>query len=777
MPVRGAISTGLIFCAIGDNSHPLLPTFATFVSTQASNFFEGLCANFLSVTSGKMRVRFVLLWLAVLFVSAGNAFSIDHADKDFIRSTDFSLFEENGKVGLKDQAGEILIPATYDAIGWSNGKLSIVDKVVGYQSNGLWGLIHTSNKLVTAAEFLDLVPGEGSFLVAQKKSHLTQRPSFGIINTSGKVVVPFVYDGLKLSNMRAVIMSRSGTKFEFGLIDLSHKILIPIQYQRIYSLGSLRYAVENQDRKIAIFSDDGTQISPFNIDSLSAFRKDYAVIYQGQKQGLIDRNGAIVVRPEHGEVRLEDDGAVLIRETNTWYFLHGDNKLMAEHRVDDVRPLSADRYAISSNGKLQLTGNDLKPLHEDFFSSIGDFTHGIACYRKNSHTGVITADGKTLIEPRYRELIIEPHGFRACLDTGSKNRWVILDKQGSPISEKYYEYVAPFTGKFHPVKNRGFWGAVDAAGVQVVTCVHDSLIQELNDNVVVKFKGEYGVINLRENWIVTPQPNPLKLLNEELYMEYADNTTFIKSFEGDIVYFSENPLDYRGGYIREQLASGAYWTIDPDGIVIERSNQPELVEKVFEESEGLRAILKDGKFGFIDDAGRLRIANRYQDARPFSEGLAAIRIRGKWGFIDRHEKLVVQPVYDEVGKFINGKAIVTQEGLSGLIDEQGRIVLPLRYHEISPNAFDRFLLRQGKTYGLADAAGVVIIHPRYDALTDAGNGYVIVQRDGKFGALTLQGVNTIPMIYDGLTFDPYHNQFMAVKKSKWEVFRTSHSGQ
>src|SRR5690606_16091655 len=125
-----------------------------------------------------------------------------------------------------------------------------------------------------------------------------------------------------------------------------------------------------------------------------------------------------------------------------------------------------------------LAGNDLKPLHEDFFSSIGDFTDGMACYRKNSHTGVITADGKTLIEPRYRELIIEPHGFRACLDTGGKNRWVILNKQGSPISEKNYEYIAAFTGKFHPVKNRGFWGAVDASGVQVLTCVHDSLMQE-----------------------------------------------------------------------------------------------------------------------------------------------------------------------------------------------------------------------------------------------------------------------------------------------------------
>ena len=178
------------------------------------------------------RVRFIFLVLAVLFVPTQYLYSNNGQVEILTRSNNFSLFEENGKVGLKNEAGEILIPATYDAIGWSDGKLSIVDKVVGYRSGGLWGLISTSNKLVTPAEFLELKRGEGSFLVAQKKS-LSQRPSFGVISTSGKTIIPFQYDGLQLSNMRAVVMSRSGTQFLFGLCDLSHNILIPLKYQNI----------------------------------------------------------------------------------------------------------------------------------------------------------------------------------------------------------------------------------------------------------------------------------------------------------------------------------------------------------------------------------------------------------------------------------------------------------------------------------------------------------------------------------------------------------------
>ncbi|HEY9486910.1 MAG TPA: WG repeat-containing protein, partial [Chryseosolibacter sp.] len=329
-------------------------------------------------------MRFVFLWLAVVFVPTQTSYSKDGSIDHAISSANFSRFEENGKVGLKDENGRILIPAIYEAIGWSNGNLLIIDKVVGYQSGGLWGLIHTSNKTITPAEFLDLKPGKASLLIAQKKSRLTQRPSFGIINTSGKTIIPFIYDGLELSDMRAVVMSRSGTKYQFGLIDLSHKILIPVEFQKIYSLGSLRYAVENFENKTAIYSDEGGQITGFTIDSISVFKKDFAVVYQNQKQGLIDRSGQMILNPIYGEVRLKENGGVEVRDTNEWFFLSGENQVISQHKADGLRPLSANHYVITSGGKLRLTSNDLKPLHGDFLLSIGDFNNGLALFRKAS---------------------------------------------------------------------------------------------------------------------------------------------------------------------------------------------------------------------------------------------------------------------------------------------------------------------------------------------------------------------------------------------------------
>lgn len=715
------------------------------------------------------RVRVIFLAIAVLFLThdlTGEIRLVMGASESY----EVALYEENGKVGLKSDGGKILIPAEYDAIGWSNGPLTIVDQVVGYKVNGLWGLISTSNRVLTEPQFLEIEPAEGAFLTAQKKSPLSQRASFGVINTSGKTIIPFVYDALYLSNMRAIVMSRVGAKFLFGLSDLSHKILIPIQYKRISSIGSLRYAVENFDSRIAIFSDDGSQVTAFEIDSISTFRRDFAIVYHNQKQGIINRSGQFVARPVYAEVKLEDDGSVLVRDQHQLSLLKGDNALIKQLQADNIRPLSADRYALEVGGKYYLTDNDVTALHPEPFASIGAFENGVAVFTNNSRAGVVSATGDVVIPAQYLTLERDEGGlnYRACVNAGGKTRWTIIDAETTPLTEKQYEMIAPFNGKFYPAKSHGYWGALNAAGQEIIACVHDSLLQESHGNIVVKFKGEYGIVNLREHWVVTPRPYPLRIVNEETFFEYDENTTYLKSFRGDLIYFSDNPLEYVGGYIREQLPSGAYWVIDLAGTVVDRSNQPVQADLIFPESEGLRAIRKDGKFGFIDKEGRLRIANRYEMVQPFSDGLAAIRIRNRWGYIDHRETLVVQPIYDEVNSFANGVAIVYQDGYAGLVNNAGKMILPLRYDQITPNEHHRYLLTSGELQGLADESGKVIVHPRYHSVSDTGNGYAIVERDGKYGVVTLDGVSTIPLIYDDISYDHYRNQYIGVR---WSALR------
>src|SRR5688572_3425945 len=179
----------------------------------------------------------------------------------------YSVFEVNGKVGLKNEAGKVLIPAKYEALGWSDGAFSILNNVTGYRSAGKWGLISLTNHVITKAEFEEIAPTDGSLLVARKRSS-SLRTFSGILNASGKEIIPFQYDEIRLSSLRAIVFTKIGSQYKYGLLDLDNKILIPQQYRNIIPIGSLRYAAENFDGKWAVFTDSGKQITSFDFDQV-----------------------------------------------------------------------------------------------------------------------------------------------------------------------------------------------------------------------------------------------------------------------------------------------------------------------------------------------------------------------------------------------------------------------------------------------------------------------------------------------------------------------------
>ena len=679
----------------------------------------------------------------------------------------YSVFEDNGKVGLKNEAGQVLIPAKYEALGWSDGKFSVMSNATGYRFGGKWGLISLTNHLITGAEFEEISPADASLIFARKKSPLSLRVVTGVINPAGKEVIPFHYDEIKLSSLRAIVFSKVGDQYRYGVVDLDNKTLIPQIYKNIRVVGSLRYAAEKFDNKWVLFTDSGKQITNFDIDSIGNFKKDYAIIRVGNLRGLIDRNGAMKISPKNQEIQINGDGTVYVREPATWLFLNGDNKLRQKVSADSVGEIGKNLLGIKTSGLIQLTDFNLKPIGNTKITSLGKFSNGKAVFAINDKYGIIRNDGKVIIDPKYSGLRVDKNYYQSNIAQAGKNNWIALDSTGKALHSKSYDDIIPYNGSFFPVISRNFWGAIDQEGKQIISCTYDSILQQRDEKVVVKFHGQYGIINHNEHWLVPPRPGKVVIVGADRFLEYGPKTTYLKSMQNDIVYFSENRLQVVDDKLIEYLPSGTIWTIGMNGVIIDRKIMPDLVEKIFPESEGLRGIKKNGQFGFIDSQGRLRIANRYEDVRPFSERLAAMKIRGKWGFIGHDDKIAIQPVYDHVADFKNGLAVVNQKGLFGVIDPSGKQILLPRYEGIDVLPHRNILIQQNKLFGLADAQGRIFINPKYDQLKDLNNGFIIVERAGKYGAINAQGVSTIPLIYDYLGYDAYNDIFLAKVSTEW----------
>lgn len=115
--------------------------------------------------------------------------------------------------------------------------------------------------------------------------------------------------------------------------------------------------------------------------------------------------------------------------------------------------------------------------------------------------------------------------------------------------------------------------------------------------------------------------------------------------------YEEIVLDYAGRYLVDGLilvktSDGSY------GLFDEKWNQKAKIECSDADiytSDGLIAVCKNGKWGFVNTSGEVVIEPTYDEAKSFSNGVAAVREGDQWGFINKENKLVIDYQFTDVG--------------------------------------------------------------------------------------------------------------------------------
>jgi hypothetical protein len=686
---------------------------------------------------------------------------------NFAFADSYEIYSENGKMGIKNERGQVLVPASFESLGWSDGSFSVIGNITGYRIGEHWGILNLKSEFITKADFESLVYGGADNIIARKKINPVQSKT-GCINLRGEVKIPFQYEGITIHGLRAIVFTLSNARYQYGLVDLTNREVIPLKYRSINPLGTLRYAVENEYNKIALFSEEGKAITDFVIDSVSGFTYSKAIIYENLKQGIINRDGEIVLKPMYREIKIESDNKVKVQDFHNWLFLDEKNNTISSIQADEIKSLSDDFFLIKQSGKQGLIDSQLQHIIPIQYSRLERITPAQYIARAGKKTGVINLDNTPAIPFKYDSLATDKNTLRAFQRIEG---WSLIDSDNHSLTHKYYDWIGPSQENLFPVINNHYWGAINNRGEEVIHCVFDSLIEITQDFIVVKFRGSYGIINPQQTWLVAPQKLPIKIINNYTYTQQEFNNTMLKNFSGEVFYFSDNKLDFQKEFFVEYLPDGTEKKVDYEGRLLDRVPPPQVnnVEHIFPVSEGYRGIKRDGKFGFVDEQGRLRIANRYDDIGEFHEGLAAYKLIGKWGFITTTDQVIINPNYDKSSFFRDGLAIVYRNGKAGVIDKRGSPVLKFQYDSIAYLEDKKFMLFANGKSGLADEKGIILIDPRFEHLQLLDNTLVIANSSGKYGVITINGFSVIPLVYDYLTFNKNRNQFIAFKKSDWKT--------
>lgn len=104
-------------------------------------------------------------------------------------------------------------------------------------------------------------------------------------------------------------------------------------------------------------------------------------------------------------------------------------------------------------------------------------------------------------------------------------------------------------------------------------------------------------------------------------------------------------------------------------------------DRVYNFSDGMARIEKDGKTGYINKNGDYVIPPIFSSGGAFAEELAPVMDvnSGKWGYVDKKGKFVIPPLYSKARRFSGGLAAVWKDFKWGYITPDGSVAVPLQY--------------------------------------------------------------------------------------------------
>jgi hypothetical protein len=100
----------------------------------------------------------------------------------------------------------------------------------------------------------------------------------------------------------------------------------------------------------------------------------------------------------------------------------------------------------------------------------------------------------------------------------------------------------------------------------------------------------------------------------------------------------------------------------------------------FEERAAFKA--SNGKWGFIDPNGKVAIQPKFDKVDSFYEQRSAVHIEGKWGFIDTNGNFIIEPHFEKASRFFEGRAAVSSAGKWRFIDLNGKFITQKEFNYV-----------------------------------------------------------------------------------------------
>jgi hypothetical protein len=213
----------------------------------------------------------------------------------------------------------------------------------------------------------------------------------------------------------------------------------------------------------------------------------------------------------------------------------------------------------------------------------------------------------------------------------------------------------------------------------------------------------------------------------------------------------------QGSEVFPFLHYGKWGFLDQSGKVV----IPAQYQGFGEQSEGFIAVFNGKKWGFINSKGDMVLDFKFDNPRSissnnprFSDGLACVQIshgdgENRYGYIDKSGKFIIKPTYKHGFNFSEGLASVLIGLKYGYIDKSGSVSIAAQTYILGSSFSDGLAtIAIGDKWGFIDTTGKIAIRPQFDWAGDFSEGRASIKISGKFGFIDKTGQIVVRPIYD-----------------------------
>lgn len=351
-------------------------------------------------------------------------------------------------------------------------------------------------------------------------------------------------------------------------------------------------------------------------------------------------------------------------------------------------------------------------------------------------------------------------------------KWGLMDAKGNIHVEPVYDAIGDFKQFGYAVMQRaGRVGLLDGKGKEIISPKYDDIKVLDAALIAVMDKGEWMVVNLREE-VILNKGYQRALVWDSRFLAFMDNKKWgVVDLNGKMlaqpIY---DGIDYEDGYFRTQKGDlTGLMSLDGKEILPPESDEIRVL------TDSLFFFRKGHNWGAVNREGYEVIAPKFETFSKISRNFYKLLQKGKWYVYSRPAgRLISKGEYDNYYAFSKKYVIVKAKRQLGLLDWLGNPILSVQYNEIQPYGRNQFRVNKQGKWGIVTTGDQALIALDYDYIAPLRTNVCVVKKGALFGIVNEAGEEVIAPEFEKIELE--NNKAKAYKNGSLKLLNFNKKG-